>query len=51
MSKYFFDLFPERVLSKWSQQVYQKIDCEKIDKIFENFEPNMLTIIEKVSEK
>ena len=51
MSKYFSALFPERVLPKWSQQVYQKIDCKEIDKIFEKFEPDMLTVIEKVSEK
>jgi hypothetical protein len=49
MSKYFGDLFPDRLIPKWSQQVYQKIAYQEIDEIFEKFEPNMETVIEKVS--
>jgi hypothetical protein len=50
MSKYFGDLFPDRLIPKWSQQIYQRIAYQEIDEIFEKFEPNMETVIEKVSE-
>lgn len=49
MSKYFSDLFPDRLIPNWSQQVYQKIAYQEIDEIFERFEPDMETVIEKVS--
>lgn len=49
MSRYFGDLFPDRLIPKWSQQVYQKIAYQEIDEIFEKFEPNVETVIEKVS--
>ena len=50
MSKYFGDLFPERLIPKWSQSVYQKISYQEIDKIFEKFEPDMETVIKMVNE-
>lgn len=50
MSKYFGDIFPNRLIPAFSQQVYQKIDYKKIDEIFEKFEPDMEAVIEKVSE-
>lgn len=49
MSKYFGDLFPERLIPKWSQSVYQKIAYQEIDKIFEKFEPDMEAVIKMVS--
>lgn len=49
MSKYFSVLFPDRLIPKWSQQVYQKIAYQEIDEIFEKFAPNMETVIKKVS--
>lgn len=48
MSKYFGDLFPDRLIPNWSQQVYQKIAYQEIDEIFEKFEPDIKTVIEKV---
>lgn len=50
MSKYFGDMFPERVIPEFSQKVYQKIDYKKIDEIFENFAPNMEAVIREVSQ-
>jgi hypothetical protein len=49
MSKYFGDMFPERVVPKFSQQVYQKIDYQKIDDIFDKFAPDMETVVREVS--
>lgn len=49
MSKYFGDTFPDRVIPKFSQQVYQKIDYQKIDEIFEKFAPDMDAVIRNVS--
>lgn len=48
MSNYFSDLFPDRLIPNWSQQVYQKIAYHEIDDIFKKFEPDMETVIEKV---
>jgi hypothetical protein len=33
LSKYFNDLFPDRLIPKWSQSVYQKIAYQEIDEI------------------
>jgi hypothetical protein len=48
MSKYFGDMFPERAVPKFSQQVYQKIDYQKIDEVFEKFAPDMGVVIREV---
>jgi hypothetical protein len=50
MSYYFGDLFPDRQIPKWSQLVYQKIAYQEIDEIFKKYEPDMETVIKKVSE-
>lgn len=49
MSKYFGDLFQDRLIPKWSQQIYQKIAYDEIDEIFDKIEPDMETVIENVS--
>ena len=49
MSKYFGDMFPDRVTPEFSQQVYQKIEYSKIDEIFDKYEPDMEVVIREVS--
>lgn len=49
MSKYFGDLFPDRLIPKWSQQIYQKINYQDIDEVFYRFEPDMEKVIREVS--